>query len=221
MKTKNKIKNIIFDNDNTLYRLGPIGQESLIGQLIAYAAGKLGIDYDAAAQERLRLFEKYNLRSSEVVFYLEYGLDMGEYIKDGYGAIDLDRIGLKRDEALRRALLDCNSRMSVLTNNPKEYAERVIKKLGVEDLFENVIGTAEMNYAMKPDIRAFVAALRVTGYDPKETLFVDDMREYLIGAKKLGLTTVLVNADDATEEASIDYKIGGIYDIVNVMRLLR
>ena len=44
--------------------------------------------------------------------------------------------------------------------------------------------------AMKPDARIFQEALEVTGRDPEECLYTDDMEEYVVASRELGFQAI-------------------------------
>lgn len=62
---------------------------------------------------------------------------------------------------------------------------------------------------MKPERRIYELMLKRIGLPPKETVFIDDREEYINGAKKVGINTILFkNVDQVKEElASFSVKI--------------
>lgn len=212
------IKNVIFDNDDTLYRLNDTLKRALVAAFLAYASMKFNIPGDEVMPERHRLFKKYGVDSSAYLFAREYGIGYDEFVANTYLSVSPDRCGIGRDIRLRGALCESNLKMSVLTNNYSEYARKVIKCLGIEERFEHVMGFRELGFVLKPDPRAFLRAARITGYDLRETLFVDDKAEFLRTAKGLGMTTVHVSPRQGPSERCVDYRIDSISDISSILR---
>ena len=91
--------------------------------------------------------------------------------------------------------------------------------MGAESFFEKFIGASELDYILKPDVKAFEKTLELTGYHPEKTLFVDDVPEFHEGAKKTGLKTVLVSSDVKREY--IDYNIRNIYELEKLLEDLK
>lgn len=69
-----------------------------------------------------------------------------------------------------------------------------LKALGLEDFDFDAIVEAEKLGVSKPHSKAFLEALRKLGCRPEEALLVgDDARKDIVGANKLGITSVLIN----------------------------
>ena len=93
---------------------------------------------------------------------------------------------------------------TILTNAPHEHSDRVLKKLGVADLFNSVTDIRDANFYGKPYPDSYFAALKKAGTTIEETLFLDDMQKYTDGWAALGGTAILIGtpngkplADDA------------------------
>ena len=63
--------------------------------------------------------------------------------------------------------------VSVLTNKPIAASERILRALGLRDLFDDVIG-GDGPHARKPDPAALVAMMARAGAEPANTLLVGD-----------------------------------------------
>lgn len=205
-----EIESILFDNDGTLYKLRQDFFDAVIENMLSYVSKKLNISEKKAINERKRLIEKYGVKSTEYVFSKEYRLNRDDFVKDTYLSVNLGDYGIQYNKDLRGILQNIKLPKSILTNNPSEFARKILTTLGIEDLFENIIGSKEMNYKLKPRKEAFLKTAEITGYDLEKTLYVDDIPEFLLAAKKLGISTVLVGAK---HNGNIDYQIEKIEDI--------
>jgi putative hydrolase of the HAD superfamily len=80
-------------------------------------------------------------------------------------------------------------KLAVISNAGRGALNR---KLSAEQraLFDAIIVSAEVGL-VKPDPAIFAFACEKLGVDPKETIFIDDHEEYLVGARSLGITTIL------------------------------
>jgi pyrimidine 5'-nucleotidase len=210
-----KIKNLIFDNDGTLYKIEPKLKEDIIQSMASYLSNKLSVSEKEAKALRKRLIRKYGVESTEFVFEKEYNIPYDEFVKSTYLSVDVRNRGIKYDKKLRDLLQKIKLSKSVLTNNPSEFARKILSSLGVEDLFENVIGSMEIGYKLKPSSEAFLKAIEVTGYDPKKTMFVDDIPQFHRAAKKIGMTTVLIGSE--RNYPYVDYNIESLFEIKKIL----
>jgi len=210
-----EIKNLILDNDGTLYKLEPKLKEDIIQSMVSYLSNKLGISEKEASSLRKRLIRKYGVESTEFVFEKEYNIPYDEFVKSTYLSVDVRSCGIKYNKQLRNLLQKIKLPKSVLTNNPSEFARKILGSLGVEELFENVIGSRELEYKLKPSSEAFLRAIEVTGYDPKQTMFVDDIPQFHRAAKELGMTTVLIGPERSYPY--VDYNIESIFEIKKIL----
>lgn len=214
-----KVKYMLFDNDQTLYKPGSGFKEAVIGSMIPFLAQKLQISESQVTKERERLITKYGHGLTEFVFCKEYGIGHDEFAKATYLSIPMEKYGISYDVKLQSILQNIDIPKAVLTNNSSEFARKVLKSLGVEQLFEYVIGSNELDYNFKPDKEAFIRAIAITNSNPKEMIFVDDNAEFLRPAKELGMTTVLIeDKGNQRNKDYIDYKIKKIYDIEQILR---
>ena len=123
---------------------------------------------------------------------------------------------LSEQPGLREFLLSLNIPKSILTNAPHEHADRVLKKLGIADLFECVTDIRDGNFYGKPYERAYRAALKKVGANVSETVFLDDLQKYTDGWNALGGTAILIGptnglplADDAKAMTNKDRSTWG------------
>lgn len=214
------IKNLLFDNDGTIYKvsLNELITE-IVGAMIIYLSLKLQIPEHKIKEERKRLFKKYDADCTEYVFSMEYGLDYKEFINSTYLKLNLKKFGINEDKRLQEMLSRIKLRKSILTNNPLEFARKILKIVGVEDRFEHIIGSKEVDHELKPKKQAFIKALDITGYNPRETMFIDDVPEFHKAAKELGMTTVLIGSGNIPgKKGYIDYKIEKIYEVEQILK---
>ncbi|KAI9228735.1 MAG: HAD-like domain-containing protein [Piptocephalis tieghemiana] len=207
-----------FDIDNCLYEDSATDMFKLMRERIYSYAHKAGIHDDR--QEVERLCQRY---------YLDYGLavrgllqhhdiDPVDYDKKVDGTLPLEEV-LKEDPALRDMLLRCRIRRWAFTNAGLNHAQRVLKILGVADLFEGITycDYSVPDFPCKPEERAYAKAIREAGIT-KETpcYLVDDSPKNIDAAKALGWTAVHVNS---TRDSMNDPRTHGHYQISKVTDL--
>lgn len=213
------IECIIFDNEGTLYEPSAELKEAVVGRMISFLAQKLQISKDQVIEERKRLIRVYGVESTEFVFGRKYCISCDEFVNRTYLSVPIKKYGVRYDCRLQAMLQNLDIPKVVLTNNPSEFARKILKSLRVEQFFEYVIGSREINYRLKPDREAFLRAVNITRANPKTTMFVDDTPEFHQTAKELGMTTVLVDSRKRQRKKDyIDYVIEKVYELEQILK---
>ena len=181
---------LIFDLDNTLYP----AEKHLFGlidvRINRYMTEIVGIpapEVDAMRREYWRL---YGVTLQGLIRH--HGVDPEDYL-DYVHDVDVNsRLG--PDPALREALAALPQRKAVFTNGSTCHASRVLSALGIEDIFEEVYDIRVAAYLPKPWPEPYHAVLKKLGADPQRCIMIEDSRENLQTAKKLGMGTILVGS---------------------------
>jgi len=91
--------------------------------------------------------------------------------------------------------------VSILSNTFPPTASD-IKDKGWYDDFDSVVLSSDVGFA-KPDIEIYELLLKTTGYQPEETVFIDDQEKCLVPARNLGFQTVLaVDTDQIIDQVN-------------------
>lgn len=92
-----------------------------------------------------------------------------------------------------------------LISNWDTSCRRVLQENGLDSLLETVVISSEVGVE-KPDPRIFETALRQTGFDPVQTLFVgDNYYDDVVGAGKCGIRCLLLAPFGKLGMEEIDY----------------
>ena len=183
------IKTWIFDLDNTLYP----PEENIFSQIdkkmTTFIAENLKISHE----------EAFNIQKQN---FIDHGTTLAGFMNTGNSKINPDKFleyvhdinlnSLKEDNKLRKILLMLPGKKYIFTNGTKKHAENVLKKLNLENIFQSIFGIKEANYLPKPNIETYNLFLKINNIDPKTSIMFEDMGRNLIPAKKLGMTTVLL-----------------------------
>lgn len=202
-----KIKNLIFDLDNTLYDFSKIWEKSnkLIFEYLKY-------DSVVSYEEFFRLYKSVNNELLEEV--LQGNMKLVE-LRNKRLMLTLEKLGIlltdedcrfyyeKQFEFILESIeLDeeINSwinRLSktynmILLTNGKSYEQRMkLKKLGLENIFKLYISGE--TYISKPKEKAFINVLEKENIVASETMMIGDSLHHDINpANKLGMKTCLV-----------------------------
>ena len=202
-----KIKNLIFDLDNTLYDFSKIWEKSnkLIFEYLKY-------DSVVSYEEFFRLYKSVNNELLEEV--LQGNMKLVE-LRNKRLMLTLEKLGIlltdedcrfyyekqfefilesiKPDEEINSWInrLSKTYNMILLTNG-KSYEQRMkLKKLGLENVFKLYISGE--TYISKPKEKAFINVLEKENMVASETMMIGDSLHHDINpANKLGMKTCLV-----------------------------
>ena len=201
------ISHWIFDLDNTLYP----AQNNLFAlidhKMGAYIARLLGCDRDEAYRVQKAYFRDHGTTLAGLMAH--EGVDPHDFL-DYVHDIDLSR--LQPAPALGKMIAALPGTKYVFTNADRDYAGRVLNKLGFADAFAGIHDIHACNYVPKPELAAYESMLQAFGCEPGRTLFAEDMARNLAPAKNLGLATIWLNngselGDRHVNHDFIDYEI--------------
>lgn len=184
------IQTIFFDLDDTLYPPHTGLWDELDARMETYMRDVLGIPAGEVPALRKLYFETYGttLRGLEL-FHQVRAEEYLAYVHD----VDLTHY-LHPDPELRTMLENIVPRRVIFTNADVNHAHRVLKVVGVDGLFQQIIDINDQNPYCKPMVQSFEIAFRKAGItDPHSSLLVDDSLRNITTAQGLGMQTVWVN----------------------------
>ena len=232
-----KIKNLIFDLDNTLYDFSKVWK---ISNKLVFEY--LGYDKFTTYEEFFKLYKSVNnqlvkevlkgslkiieLRDKRLTLTLkQFGLnltveDCNFYYEKQFEYI-LESITPDKEVNLKIRQLQEKYNMIVLTNG-KSYEQRMkLKKLGLENIFKLYISGE--THISKPKDKAFINVLESERLLVDETMMIgDSLYHDILPAKKLGLKTCLVEKkwhfDDELQVYS-GYKVKNIKQFIDELEM--
>ncbi len=185
---KMKVEHIIFDLDNTLYSSTAAMDAGITRRMMEAVAEFFDVDIETAAKMRRENLPKF---STTLEWLRSEGLtDTEKYFAHVHPENETDE--LPPDENLRTLISGISQTKVILTNAPREHAERVLKKLNLADLFSDIVDIRACGLQGKPYAGAYRKALEKCGGDISNTIFLDDLQKYTDGFCALGGTAVLV-----------------------------
>jgi putative hydrolase of the HAD superfamily len=186
----------LFDLDNTLYPpesgLGPQVEAGITD----YVQGLTGLPRAEAHALQKRYLEDHGLTLRGLM--LHHGVDPKAFNARFH---DLPLEVLAEDPALAAALRRLPGRRLIFTNADDVHTRRVLRRLGVDDLFGEVFHLESAGFVPKPSLEAFDKLIAAHAIEPASTAFFEDRAMNLQPADGLGMTTVLVgpHARDNTD----------------------
>lgn len=184
------IKSWIFDLDNTLYRADNGIFAQIESRMTDYVSAFLKLPRDAARTRQKDLYRQYGTTLSGLM--REHDCDAEDYL---HFVHDIDLGKLSPDEALSFALERLPGRRFVFTNGCRDHAARILDRLGMTHLFEQVWDIRTMGFAPKPDVQAYTSVVAAAGLVPQHAAMFDDIARNLVPARAMGMTTVWLKTD--------------------------
>lgn len=220
-QTEDKVV-VFFDIDNTLYSKGA-GVHDLMQEYIhRYFVTHLDLDDESAEQLHQHYYRDFGLALEGLVRF--HQVDALEYNKEVDDALPLPDI-LKRDQRLR-ALLEafdpCKvEKLWLFTNAYKTHGKRVVRLLGIEDLFSGITycDYSQRPLLCKPMKPVFDRALKEAGVtDPSKCVFIDDSPLNIKAAKNFGWGTTVLFAEEGLPENPVgDYQIQSLHELPKIL----
>jgi putative hydrolase of the HAD superfamily len=207
------IKHILFDLDNTLYSRRYGLENGVSARIHDYIAVLMGVTVEEALEERKKRIGHYGTTLEWLI--AEKGFTRIDHY---YQAIhpENEADALHEDPGLRNFLKTLPCPLSILTNAPKEHADRILKKLGIADLFTELFDLRRLGFKGKPREEAFRMVLETLGAQPEEVLFIDDMPKYVSGYRTIGGRGILL--DELDEYPAYGYeKIKSLQEISGLL----
>jgi len=180
----------LFDLDNTLYPLETGLGIEISGRITNYVERLTGLPRPEAAALQKRYLDEHGLTLRGLM--LHHGVDPDDYHQM---FADLSLAALSRDEALVAQVRRLPGRRLVFTNADDGHSRRVLGRLGLGDLFDDIFHIASADFEPKPSQAAFDRLIAAHRIEPRTTAFFEDRAINLEPAARLGMTTVLVGAD--------------------------
>ena len=208
------IEYMLLDLDNTLYPKRSGLGKSMGARMSEFVERYLRIGPEEATNLRKYGLRRYGTTMSWLV--REHGLtDVEEFIEYVHPT-DLDSYLTQEDRfAAQEALRSIGRRASILTNAPREHAERVVRWLGIENCIEHIFDIRSNGFVGKPAPTAYESALQAVGAQPHSTLFVDDVLQYVLPFRDMGGYAVHVT-DEPKHEPGVE-TIGSLPELVPLL----
>jgi putative hydrolase of the HAD superfamily len=206
----------IFDLDNTLHDARPHIFPHINKSMTAYLQEHLQLSEAEANALRLDYWQKYGATLSGLIKH--HNTDPDHFLWHTHQFPRLDKM-VMREPRLRRVLQQLPGIKWVFTNAPKHYAEAVLKKLRVDDLFDDVFAIEHSRYRPKPQASGFRLLLRKHRVLAAQCVMVEDSAENLQTAKRLGIKTVWVSNAIRTP-SYVDIKIRNVTELPRLLMRL-
>lgn len=145
-----------------------------------------------------RIIRKILLKQHQNDFWLfvieSLGADKDRFIQETYMSVDLHRCDIVEDTQLRKVLVEICAPKYVVADTYDVFMRRILRQLGVEDLFVDVYGISAQREISAST--SFSALGHVTDFlmEGKKVLYLDVDLEHIKFADSIGALTVHVTS---------------------------
>jgi len=179
------VKSWIFDLDNTLYCADNGIFTQIERRMTEYVMAFLKLPRDEAYARQKDLYRQYGTTLNGLM--REHGAAPDDYL---HYVHDIDLASLQPDSELTRAIEKLPGRRFVFTNGCRDHAGRILERLGMTALFDEVWDIRTMGFQPKPKMEAYQSVVAASGVACGEAAMFDDLPGNLVPARALGMTTI-------------------------------
>lgn len=184
------IQFLLFDLDNTLYSASSGLGDYMHQGMSAFVAELLGVDFEEATALR----RKHSSRYGSTLRWLKAtreGVDIEAFLERTHPT----NVGnyLSYSPEPREILSSIDLPKGVLTNAPREHAERVLDFYGIAEFFDFILDLRSDDFRGKPDDRVYRRAMEAAETPVEEILYLDDVLHYLSPFQAMGGQVALVD----------------------------
>lgn len=210
-------KAIIWDLDNTLYRITPEYSDVLDGVMAKVLVEDIGLDLNFEEAKSLvkESYKKY--RDGGALFYKEYGVDEMDFYHAYHDNVPVEHI--QPYEGLLEKLQSLNLPQYIFTYSTRKLAEKILARIGLLEFFKDRIYSVEDfdNLKKNETPNVYYWLCEKIGIDAKDCIFVDDSYSNLKYPKQIGMTTVRIfyTENSSKDKPYIDAAYNGIDCFLN------
>lgn len=205
-------KAVIWDLDNTLYRITPEFADTLDHVMAEALVYDLGIQMSIPECKAIvkESYQKY--RDGGELFYRDYQVSPKDLSECYHNRKPVDLI--EPYVGLAEKLKQIPFEQYVFTTSSRSASERILRHIGLFELFKNRFYSVEDFGVYKKNESADVyrKVCEKIGFKPVECIFVDDSYSNLEFAKETGMTTVRIyyQNNSAKDKTYIDAAYKGV-----------
>lgn len=194
----------VFDLDNTLYPHHLNLWQQVDARIRDYIARYLDVTHDEAFRLQKDYYRRYGTTLRGLM--TEHGMQPDDFLQFVH---QIDHTPITPNPALGAALKKLPGRKLILTNGTRTHAEAVMRRLKVEEHFEDVFDIVAGEHEPKPSPATYDRFLARHGVDPRKAAIFEDLARNLAAPHALGMTTVLVVPERTREVFREDWELAG------------
>ena len=221
MKDLQSIKFWIFDLDNTLYSGNTRVFEQVDKKMTEYISKKLKVDKEKAKEIQKNYFHEYNTTLNGMI--KNHKINAHEFLEFVH---DINIEFLQKDPNLAKEIERLDGIKIIFTNGSRKPALNVTKRLGVDQLFDDIFDIVDCNFIPKPLIEPYKKLVEKHKIDPKLCVLVEDIARNLKPAYEMGMKTIWIENDEPwakefSDSHFINYKTKNLSEFLKQINLLK
>ncbi|MBI3434157.1 MAG: pyrimidine 5'-nucleotidase [Proteobacteria bacterium] len=194
----------VFDLDNTLYPHHVNLWQQVDARIRDYIARFLRVSDAEAFRLQKDYYRRYGTSMRGMM--TEHGLKPDDFLDYVH---QIDHSPLQPDPALGAAIERLPGRKLILTNGTRKHAQAVMRRLEIDQHFEDVFDIAAADLEPKPQPRVYHRFLARHGVDPTRAAMFEDLARNLDVPHALGMVTVLVVPSRTREVVREEWELAG------------
>lgn len=191
----------IFDLDNTLYPPHSNLFAQVDKKMGTFISRLLDVDLMEAKRVQKTFYKTYGTTLRGLM--TEHGVDPHEFLAYVH---EIDHSPIEPDPALGAALSLLPGRKFVLTNGSRAHADAIVRRLGIEEHFEDLFDIIAADFEPKPGLAPYDRFVTKYGIAPGRSAMFEDLPRNLEVPHTLGMRTVLVVAAPDTPQETLAYR---------------
>ena len=221
MKELVNIKYWLFDLDNTLYSGDTKVFDQVDKKMSKYISDKLNVSIEEAKKIQKNYFHEYNTTLNGMI--KNHKINAHEFLEFVH---DINIDFLQKDPELAKEIERLDGIKIIFTNGSRKHALNVTKRLGVDQLFDDIFDIVDCDFIPKPLIEPYKKLVEKHKIDPKLCVFVEDIARNLKPAYEMGMKTVWIENDEPwakkfSDANFISYKTNNLSDFLKKINLLK
>ena len=221
MKDLQPIKFWIFDLDNTLYSGNTRVFEQVDKKMTEYISKKLKVEKEEAKKIQKKYFHEYNTTLNGMI--KNHKINPHEFL-DFVHDINIDF--LQKDSSLANEIEKLDGIKIIFTNGSRKHALNVTKRLGVNQLFDDIFDIVDCDFIPKPLMEPYKKLVEKHKIDPKLCVLVEDIARNLKPAYEMGMKTVWIENDEPwackfSDSDFVNYRTNDLSEFLKKINLLK
>jgi putative hydrolase of the HAD superfamily len=181
------IETWVFDLDNTLYPHHLNLWHQVDARIRDYIVDFLHVSHDEAFRLQKDYYRRYGTTMRGLME--EHGLEPDQFLEIVH---QIDHSPLTPNPALAAAIAQLPGRKLILTNGTRQHAEAVMRRLEIDQQFEDIFDIKAAALEPKPRPAVYQRFLERHRVDPNRAVIFEDLARNLEVPHALGMITVLV-----------------------------
>ena len=177
----------VFDMDDTLYPREQGLMRLVQARINAFVVEAVGLAPAEAAVMQRQFLDEHGTTLAGLM--ANYAVDTDRFLKEVHD-VPLDSV--EPNPRLAERLKALPGRCFVFTNGARDYAYRVLDRIGISDCFAGVFAIEDGDLTPKPSPSAYRRMIERFGFEPRDAVMFEDTPRNLEAAKAFGMATVLI-----------------------------